>query len=234
MSYDMIIEDVPFFTKRDGDFALQGSNNSIIIMGMDRAKNGPATIDDGLGNVKSVDKGKGCGTVHIIAGRQDKNGDPDFKLDNSFLYLSMKTEADKNLDIKTKGVPQDSAASAAILKSDQVRVVTRKNIKILMEDSKSFVFLDKDRALISIGDGSGEVEVKGGKITLKNNSGASVVIEGAKVSINGVVEHAILGDTFMKQFPTHMHSGGAAATGGNTGPVVAPLVNVLSQKVTLG
>ena len=172
----MLQEDVPAFKQRVGDHVFHGSNNSCVILGRDRAKDGPASVDDGIGGQK------GTGVVHLIAGRKDPSGDPSFKSDDSFVYLAMKTRVDSNLNLQTKGVAQDNDVPAAVLKSDHVRVVSRKNVKIVMEDSKNFVFLDGDRALVSIGDGSDTIEVTKDRTTISIQGGSSVVIEKGQVT----------------------------------------------------
>src|SRR5437867_538302 len=90
MSNEAVLEDVPEFVKRDGDTFLQGSNNTIIILGTDR----PAGITSGLGHVAAPNGGRGSGTIHLIAGR--KGQDPSV-LDKSYIYISMLSDPDGNL-----------------------------------------------------------------------------------------------------------------------------------------
>jgi hypothetical protein len=198
MSYDMVEEDVPALVQRVGDHVIHGSNNSVVILGRDRSKDGPASVDDGLGDQK------GTGTVHLIAGRKDKGGDPDFKRDSSFIYLSMKTSLDSNLNLSTHGTGQDNDVAAAVMKSDHIRLMSRKNVKITMENSKNFVFLDGDRALISIGDGSDTIEVTKDKLTLSIDGGAFMTLEKGKLVVDAQAiqvgkdakEPLVLGNTY--------------------------------------
>lgn len=242
MSYDMVEEDVPPFQQRVGDYVFHGSNNSCLILGRDRAKDGPATIKDGLGSVDDGGKGKGTGIAHMIAGRQDKKGDPDFKKDMSFLYLAMKTKLDDNLNLDLKGdakAPKDNDVPGAVLKSDHVRVMFRKNVKIAIEDSTNFVFVDKDSAVISIGDGKNYIKVEKGKTTMKIGSAAKVVIDGdgKKVTIDvdksgkielgeGAANHILQSEAFLKKYDNHQHPTGV----GPSGPPLEPLT---PQKDTL-
>lgn len=150
MSKEMITEEVPPFTRRLGDQVIHGSNNAVIILGTDRASKGPAGLGAGLGHIKADGKGKKTGTVHIIAGRQDPDGNPDFVKDSSFLYLSMKTKVDENLilsDVEkaTNDVP------ALIGKSDAVRLVFRKDLKISSEDGKRYIYADDKYIIVKIG-----------------------------------------------------------------------------------
>lgn len=164
MSYDIVSEDVPSFTRRVGDYVVQGSNNTIGIFGTDRAKKGPATIDDGLGTLEAAGGGKGTGVVHFIAGRGNKDGNPDLDADLSYLYLAMKTDVDKNLGLT--GVEADAGQGpAGIIKSDTVRLVFRKDIKISTADGKTYIYIKKDRIVlegnIELGTGASEQIIKG-------------------------------------------------------------------------
>jgi len=140
MSYDIIVEEVPKFKKRVGDQVMQGSNNTIIIFGTDRAADGPADISKGLGTVKDSGKGKGTGTLHFIVGR--KGAEPDLKDDLSYLYLTMKSKIDDNLNLSSIEAA-DNDLPGAVIKSDLIRHVYRKNIKITSDDAKFSVFMDK-------------------------------------------------------------------------------------------
>lgn len=234
MGYDMLQEDVPSFQTRVGDYVVHGSNNSCLILGRDRAKDGPATVDDG-----NFDQ-KGSGVAHVIAGRQSKDGDPDFKNDSSFVYLAMKTKVDTNLNIQTKGASADNDVPAAVVKSDHIRVMSRKNVKIVMEDSKNFVFLDKDHALVSVGDGSATIDVTKDKISVAIDGGATITVEKGKIVVDGdavqlgkdATERVLLGDSFKTFFMGHKHPTGT----GPSGPPIDPWIdaNLMSQrKVTV-
>lgn len=147
MSYDIIVEEVPKFKKRVGDQVMQGSNNTIIIFGTDRAADGPADISKGLGTVKDSGKGKGTGTLHFIVGR--KGAEPDLKDDLSYLYLTMKSKIDDNLNLSSIEAA-DNDLPGAIMKSDLIRHVYRKNIKITSDDAKNSVYMDKTLMRIKI------------------------------------------------------------------------------------
>lgn len=221
MSYDIVQEDdVPPFIKRVGDHATQGSNNTIIILGTDRAKKGPATIKDGLGSVDSDGKGKGTGTVHIIAGRKDKDGNPDLDKDSAYLYLSMKTDVDKNLG--TDMEKDAGKVPSAILKSDAVRLIGRKDIKIVFDGEKSYIHLTKDQCVIKIED-TGYIKIKKGKI----------IVDADSVELGeGATEKVILGDKFMELYMAHQHPTGV----GPSGPPLKPMTaadHLSGRKVTV-
>lgn len=160
----VIVEEVPKFVKRIGDQTIAGSNNTLIILGTDRAKNGPATIEDGLGHPDADGEGKGTGTVHFIAGR--KAEDPDLKEDKAFLYLTMKSDVDDNLDLGDIE-EANNESPGAILKSDILRLVARKNIKLASnDDQKHYIFIGEEKTVIRVDDDT-TITVEDKKITIK-------------------------------------------------------------------
>lgn len=153
-------EDVPPFVRRVGDSVLQGSNNTIIVLGTDRARRGPATVGDGLGHASAPGGGKSAGAIHIIAGRSDPAGNPDMSSDRSFFYLSMRCRIDDALDLASVGASGDPS-SAAALKADAVRVVCRRDVKISVDGGSSYIVLTRDGILlegarIELGKGAGK------------------------------------------------------------------------------
>lgn len=112
-------EKIPKFTARKGDRVIEGSNNALIVLGRDR-----------VSDVNSGQKEK-SGTVHIVVGRQ-KEEDIDTENDLSTIIVSMKTDIDANL--KTDSVGSAVSQVAAIgVRSDEIRIVARKGIKIVVE-----------------------------------------------------------------------------------------------------
>lgn len=160
MSYDIVKETVPRFTKRVGDQVIQGSNNTLLVLGTDRARNGPASVDDGLGHVNAPDGGRDAGAIHIVAGRRDAGGDPDMSADAAFIYVSMKSNVDGNLGLS--GVEGDAGvASTVTLKADTVRLVVRDDLKISLDGGSTYITLSKDRIVlegktIQLGKGAGK------------------------------------------------------------------------------
>jgi hypothetical protein len=137
---DFVAETVPPFTARVGDHVLHGSNNAMIVLGRDRPK-----------DVPSGEKEK-AGTIDLVVGRKD-NEHMNLKDDASRIYISQKTDADKGFDIKV-GSSAGTAASIAI-KSDEIRVVGRKGMKIVVEGgdlhieaSKIFIGKDADQKMV--------------------------------------------------------------------------------------
>jgi hypothetical protein len=162
MSYDVIVEQVPKFVRRYGDYVIEGSNNTLVVLGTDRAKFGQASIDDGLGSINSSGEGEKTGTIHIVAGRADEN--PDFSADKSFVYVTMKSDVDDNLDISSVEESNNGAA-AVVLKSDFVRIISRKNTKVCVnDDDEHYVFLSGEKFVVNFG--SNSVEFDGDKLNV--------------------------------------------------------------------
>jgi hypothetical protein len=199
MAYEIVIEDVPPFVQRVGDQVFQGSNNTIIVLGRDRAKNGPASINDGLGTLSSAKKGQSAGAIHMIAGRA--GGDPDFSKDDAFIYLSMHSRVDENLGLENVESASNDV-SALVGKSESVRLVFKKDIKIAFDGGKNYIHVDKDGCRINIGNSY-----------LKMTSD-KIVVESGKVELGAGSQHKIiLGDNFKTYFLNHIHPTGVGPSG---------------------
>ena len=197
-------EPVPRFTKRPGDFVIQGSNNTLISLGSDRTSAAGILNNDQSGLPFPLLSGSEeskikedfmqyAGTIDLVAGRgrilpssaetdpeltspriintdgkrgdngstiiendkdsqrskRDPNpneGNPDFVLDSSRMYVSMRTNGDKNFALlqpsitdnspadfyndedKLAHIPSDEEGAAFVItKSDEIRIIARKN-----------------------------------------------------------------------------------------------------------
>lgn len=155
-----VYESIPRFKKRPGDVALEGSNNTLIVLGRDRT--GP--IIDERSNTKgagSIDMVTGRGQVATTAGitvvndrgneelakdgaRLEPNeGNPDFKRDKSRVYISQKTKVDENFGLKANNssLKQDpindspDGDAGVVIKSDKVRIIARKDLQIIVTNN---------------------------------------------------------------------------------------------------
>jgi len=123
----MSYEAVPRFKKRPGDIALEGTNNTLIVLGTDRTgplektKNESGSIDIVVGRGQTDDtfgkevpttsikdaKGKKKGTElkkelnKSLDIKREKEGDPDFKNDRSRILVSQLTNVDQNFGLKS-------------------------------------------------------------------------------------------------------------------------------------
>jgi hypothetical protein len=113
-SADFTVETGHPFVARVGDRVIEGSNNTIIIMGRDR----PA--DPASGETANA------GTIIIIAGRS-KDKDLDMANDKSIIYVSENTDPDKNFGLGGSAVSQ---TPAIVVKSGEVRILGSGNVVV--------------------------------------------------------------------------------------------------------
>lgn len=155
-------EAVPRFRKRPGDFAFQGSNNTLIVLGTDRtgrtAEFEPSPKGKRTkGKPKKDQKGK-AGTIDIVAGRGQKKKTEIKEIDNSLgRKEGSKRKGDENreegdpdfsFDLSRMYVSMNTDADgnfeinfsskedpgpATIIKTDHIRLVARKTTKILVQ-----------------------------------------------------------------------------------------------------
>ena len=135
------LEALPNFNKADCEVvAAEGENNTQIVLGRDR----PASKFSGYG-------GRGdthCGSIDIVAGRmgnearsEDSNGkkifvDPNFTKDAARIYISQKTDIDKNFNLSAGTVGMSETRSGIAIKADGVRIVAREGIKLVTQVDK--------------------------------------------------------------------------------------------------
>lgn len=140
---DKLIEPVPNFIEAPCEKIIKGENNTFITLGRDR----PSNLLSGYGGIGSTN----AGTIDIVAGRMSGKiktetikgakiipiyCDNNFTKDASRIYISQKTDIDKNFNIvKTKSGTTEAKAAIAI-KSDHVRLIGRESIKLVTGTDK--------------------------------------------------------------------------------------------------
>lgn len=124
-------ESVPKFTARVGDRVIEGSNNTLVVLGRDR----PSDVGSG--------QKENAGTIHLVAGRQ-KEEDLDLENDLSTIIISMNTDVDDNFKIDV-GSKENQVAAIGI-RSDEIRIVARKGMKIVVEGGD--ITLDADTIIL--------------------------------------------------------------------------------------
>lgn len=142
MSKDMVYEDVPTLTRRQGDNVVAGQNNATILLGRDRA----GSVDTGYGS-RENGGGKSAGALHAIVGR--KGSDPSIRDDSATLYLSQKSDPDVQAGTEDIG-SKASGVSAAVLRADCVRIVPRSDLKISV--GKAYINMGADGKIVVEGD----------------------------------------------------------------------------------
>ncbi len=137
---DNLLEPVPFHIAAPCERTWENANNSQIVLGRDR----PSVRSSGYG-------GKGdtqAASIDIVVGRMgykvrgvDKKGeplgvDPSFEADAARIYISQKTDLDKDFDLAVGKVGTATAKSGIALKADGIRLVAREGIKLISSESK--------------------------------------------------------------------------------------------------
>ena len=113
--------------------------NAQIVLGADR----PSNIFSGYGGLGNTQ----CASIDIVVGRMGPNPkkvhvDPNFTTDAARIFISQKTDVDKNFKLVTplppvdqEGRPADgarpTAKSAIALKADEVRIISREGIRLV-------------------------------------------------------------------------------------------------------
>ena len=107
---------------------IKNDNNSWIVLGRDR----PAARDSGYGGRGHT----GASSIDLCAGRKlattdGLNYDPNMQKDAARIYISQKTDVDRNFDIAS-GETEDSRTRSAIgIKADAIRIMSRENMKLV-------------------------------------------------------------------------------------------------------
>jgi len=129
---EFIPEPVPQFNQAGSEVVYKNNNNSWIVLGRDR----PAGRASGYGGGGA----SGAGAVDICVGRMSgaKSGpstntfvDPNFKSDAARIYISQKTDIDKNFELPRGNVGLSTARSGIGIKADAVRIIGREGIKLV-------------------------------------------------------------------------------------------------------
>jgi hypothetical protein len=143
MSRDMVFEDVPFLSRRQGDNVVASQNNSTILLGRDR----DGSPDTGYGARTHAEGGKSSGAIHAIVGRVGEN--PDLWNDEATLYLSAKSDPDTQAQTGNVGSKQ-TAKSVAIVRADCIRMVPRADFKLSV--GKAYLLMTSDGKVVIEGD----------------------------------------------------------------------------------
>ena len=127
-------EQVPQLLSAPSETKYSGFNNADIVFGRDR----PSILTSGYG-------GRGdshCGRIDIVVGRNPDPDDPlktvhpNFKRDAARIYISQRTDIDKNFNIVKGNVGNLSERSAIGIKADAVRIIGRQGIKLVTKTEK--------------------------------------------------------------------------------------------------
>lgn len=184
-------EQVPKFTARVGDRVIEGSNNTLIVLGRDR-----------VSDVASGQKEK-AGTIHVVVGRQ-KEEDLDIENDLSTVQISMKTDIDTNFKTDQIGGSQSQVAAIGV-RSDEIRIVARKGMKIVVE--------------------GGDITIEANNILLGNEASDTVA------QVNKVKAEL---DALKNVFNLHTHTVATTGTAAAQTGTAAPPLSQMSTTQELG
>jgi hypothetical protein len=113
-----------------GEKIISGRGNCHMVFGSDR----PNSVVSGHGG-QGAD---GCSAIDIVAGmlpdlKRDQIVDPNFTGDAARIYISQKTNIDKNFNLSAGHVGASEGDSAIGMKADSIRIIARKGIKLVTE-----------------------------------------------------------------------------------------------------
>jgi hypothetical protein len=122
-----IAEPVPKFEKAPCERIIKNKNNAWIVLGRDR----PYGKASGYGGAGAT----GAGSIDLVVGRKPLDPkihtNPNFISDAARIYISQKTDIDKNMGLAKGRVGMSVARSAIGMKADAIRIVARRGIKLV-------------------------------------------------------------------------------------------------------
>jgi len=179
------------FNQRVGDRVLHGSNNTTIIMSRDRV------------NTKESGNTEKAGAIDIVAGRTGE--DIDLENDAARLLVSMSTSGDENFSIEGEALTDTDRGgnpSYVLGKADQIRLVARKGMKIVVESGPTSIIVDADGKM-SI-ETSKSIDMKAPEVTIETEK--DIVLdagEKTKIGSGDATEKLVKGDK-LKTFLTEV------------------------------
>ena len=125
-------EQVATIPLQTGQKIIQNGNNACILLQRDSTSN-PMHGYGGRGH-------SSCGSISMIVGRPTNYGYayPNIDTDSATLYISQKSDIDKNMSIAPGKIGMSTAESAIAMKADSVRMASRFGIKIVTGLNPSF------------------------------------------------------------------------------------------------
>tara|TARA_R110002074_G_scaffold398429_1_gene590307 strand:+ start:529 stop:1479 length:951 start_codon:yes stop_codon:yes gene_type:complete len=130
-------EPIPYLNQADSEVVYKNDNNASIVLGRDR----PAARTSGYGGQGA----SGAGSVDIVVGRMSGASegpksniyvDPNFEADAARIYISQRTDIDKNFGLVGGSVGLSTARSGIGMKADAVRIMGREGIKLVTGTDK--------------------------------------------------------------------------------------------------
>tara|TARA_Y100000296_G_C5165080_1_gene254083 strand:- start:240 stop:1223 length:984 start_codon:yes stop_codon:yes gene_type:complete len=138
ISCGSINEPMPIYIQAPCEKVIKGQNNSYIVLGRDRV----TSMETGYGSLPPP-LGKQASMIDLVVGRHGANpfqvdeqgmsmfchSDP--VLDAARIYISQKTDVDKNFNLARGSIGYSKSRSAIALKADGIRIIGREGIKLI-------------------------------------------------------------------------------------------------------
>jgi hypothetical protein len=158
-----IQEAVPRLVRQPGDLVIQGSNNASVLLGSTTNTPGQGIVDIVAGhNLETIPVTNTRGNQEVDKTQPaNKDGPGDFVLDKSRLYLAMNDNPDSNFFINIEGIDGSGEGACAVVKSDQVRLVARNDIKIKAENSGASIVIRSNGDIVVVPSSDGKVYLSG-------------------------------------------------------------------------
>lgn len=121
-----IIESVPKFISADNSTVLKNNHNAFLVLGKDR----PASLASGYGGAGATE----CASIDMVVGlqsmapagpRNNVFADPNMMYDSARILISQMTDVDYNFGIVKGRLGSPKGLSAAAMKADSVRLISR-------------------------------------------------------------------------------------------------------------
>jgi len=160
---NFIQEAVPRLVRQPGDFVMQGSNNSTIVLGSSENISGKGIVDIVAGRLlknNAVTNTRGYKEVDKTRTALS-DGQTDLINDDARVYLGMNEDADTRFQVNIEGIPGSGTASCAVIKGDLVRLLGNGNVKITSQASGASVVLQETGDVIVVPGSGGKVYLAG-------------------------------------------------------------------------
>jgi len=137
-------ESFSIYDRAPGESVYENKNNALIVLGRDRPGNKLSGYQ-GAGNTS-------CGAISLIVGRPSDYGysGQDFEKNAATLYISQKTDVDRNFNLSPGEMGLSSVESAITAKADAIRLVSRGGIKLVTGTDSKYPTGDEVRETLGI------------------------------------------------------------------------------------
>jgi len=221
-----IQEAVPRLVRQPGDLVVQGSNNASVLLGSSTNSPGQGIVDIVAGHkIETIPVTNTRGNQEIDKTQAAiTDSATDFILDKSRLYLAMNDNPDSNFFINIEGINGSGVGASAVIKSDQVRLVARNDVKIKAENSNAAVVIRANGDIVVVPGSEG-------KVYLAGTSSDQPYLRYDQFSdiINRILDITAV---LQSNIPIVSAAAAVAAVGAAAGPAAASVISAASQPAT--